>query len=89
MTVAEQWKWQGEQKGRLLGEQIGEERGEQKGRQEGEQKGRQEGEQKGRQETARNLLAFGDSSDKVARVTGLDLNTVLRLQKEVESNARH
>lgn len=38
------------------------------------------------QETARNLLSFGDPSDKVAKVTGLDLATVSELKKEYEKN---
>ncbi|WP_440616552.1 Rpn family recombination-promoting nuclease/putative transposase [Cysteiniphilum sp. 6C5] len=47
------------------------------------------GELKGKQETARNLLAFGDSSDKVAKVTGLDLDTILKLRNEIDSKTQH
>ena len=51
-------------------------------------KGREEGREEGRlemqYEIARNCLMDGQSPDMVARITGLDLETVLRIQSEYQ-----
>jgi predicted transposase YdaD len=40
------------------------------------------------QETARNLLNYGDSVDKVVAVTGLELETVLAIKKDIDSQKK-
>ena len=60
-----------------------EENAQQQGMQQGIQQGMQQGAMLKAQETARNLLSFGDSTAKVAKVTGLDLDTVLKLKNDV------
>jgi predicted transposase YdaD len=49
---------------------------------EGERIGELEGERKGKLETARNMLAFGESADKVVIYTGLPQETVSKLVQE-------
>jgi predicted transposase/invertase (TIGR01784 family) len=41
--------------------------------------GKRDGEREGKREVARNLKAAGDPFDKIAHVTGLDIETVKRL----------
>jgi hypothetical protein len=41
------------------------------------------------QETARTMLVEGLASDLVIKCTGLDLDTVLKLQKEVDGKTEH
>jgi len=76
------------QKWRQEGWQEGEQEGWQKGRQEGEQKGRQEGELEGWQKgleaekrrTAGVMLADGMDVDTIARITGLTVGEISKLQ---------
>ena len=49
----------------------------------------EQGELKGKQETARNLFGMSLSVDQVAKATGLDLDTVLKLKNEVDSKTQH
>jgi predicted transposase/invertase (TIGR01784 family) len=48
-------------------------------RQDGLDEGERKGKLEGKLEIARNLKAVGDSFDKIARVTGLDIETLKRL----------
>ena len=59
------------------------------GMQQGMQQGEVIGELKGKKETARNLFGMSLTIDQVAKATGLDLDTVLELKKEVEKNTKH
>ncbi len=58
-----------------------------------EQKAEQQGMQQGRflekEETARNFLNMGIDVEKVAQGTGLDLDTVLKLKKEINTKTKH
>ncbi|WP_192485104.1 MULTISPECIES: Rpn family recombination-promoting nuclease/putative transposase [Cysteiniphilum] len=58
-------------------------------RQQWEEKAQQQGLLKGKQETARTMLADGLSVDMVGKYTSLDLDTVLKLKKEVDSKTQH
>jgi predicted transposase/invertase (TIGR01784 family) len=53
------------------------------------QQGMQQGRFLEKQETARNLFGMSFSVDQVAKATGLDLDTVLKLKKEVDSKTQH
>jgi predicted transposase YdaD len=53
------------------------------------QQWQEQGELKGKQETARTMLADGLSVDMVGKYTSLDLDTVLKLKKEVDSKTQH
>ncbi|WHN66779.1 Rpn family recombination-promoting nuclease/putative transposase [Cysteiniphilum sp. QT6929] len=53
------------------------------------QQGMQQGRFLEKQETARNLFGMSLSVDQVANATGLDLDTVLKLKKEVDSKTQH
>lgn len=59
--------------------QAGFEEGLEQGREEGREQGREEGAYQNKLETARRFLACGDSPEKVARCTGLPLETVCQL----------
>ncbi|WP_150469125.1 hypothetical protein [Cysteiniphilum sp. SYW-8] len=58
-----------------------------------EQKAEQQGMQQGRflekEETARNFLNMGIDVEKVVQGTGLDLDTVLKLKKEISTKTKH
>ena len=58
-------------------------------RQQWEEKAQQQGLLKGKQETARNLFSMSLSVDQVAKATGLDLDTVLKLKRDVDSIKKH
>ena len=62
-------------------------------RQQWEEKAQEQGMQQGAilkaQETARNLFGMSLSVDQVAKATGLDLDTVLKLKSEVDSKTQH
>ena len=63
-------------------ERRGLRRGRQEGMQKGMQEGRQEGMQEGRQEVARKLLHENMDVSFVARATGLDTETITKLQQD-------
>ena len=53
------------------------------------EQGKQQGAMLKAQETARNLFSMSLSADQVSKATGLDLNTVLELKREVEKKTEH
>jgi predicted transposase/invertase (TIGR01784 family) len=61
----------------------------QEGEQKGLQKGLQEGEQKGKQEAAlaiaRNAIASGANDEFIAKITGLSLERVQALRRELQN----
>ena len=54
--------------------------------QKGIQKDIQQGAGQKAQETARNFLSMGITVDQVVKGTGLDLETVFKLKKDIDSN---
>ena len=58
-------------------------------RQQWEEKAQHKGAILKAQETARNLFGMSLSVDQVAKATGLDLDTVLKLKKEVDNKTQH
>ena len=58
-------------------------------KEQGKQQGMQQGAMLKAQETARTMLVKGLASDLVIECTGLDLNTVLELKREVERKTEH
>ena len=58
-------------------------------KQEGMQQGMQQGALEKAQETALNLLSFGDSLEKVGKVTGLEKSAIEELKKVAARNTHH
>ncbi|MCB1827359.1 MAG: hypothetical protein KDH94_02955, partial [Coxiellaceae bacterium] len=87
MTIAEQLIEEGMQKGMQQGEQKGMQKGEQKGMQKGIQQGEQSGLRKGlrqaRQQIAVVLLKRQASEEAVSEITGLSLEEVQTLKKDL------
>ena len=52
------------------------------GIQQGIQQGLQQGEYQAKIETAKNMLLYGDSVEKIAQITNLPLATVIELSKQ-------
>ena len=61
----------------------------QEGMQQGMQQGIQQGALEKAQETALNLLSFGDSLEKVGKVTGLEKSAIEELKKVAARNTHH
>ena len=59
----------------------------QENREEGWAEGREEGREEGRLETAKNLLEMQMMPDQISKATGLPLEQVMALKKEVCVNA--
>ena len=57
-------------------------RGKKEGINEGIQQGLQQGEYQAKIETAKNMLLYGDSVEKIAQITNLPLTTVIELSKQ-------
>ena len=57
-------------------------RGKKEGINEGIQQGIQQGEYQAKIETAKNMLLYGDSVEKIAQITNLPLATVIELSKQ-------
>ena len=57
-------------------------RGKKEGINEGIQQGLQQGEYQAKIETAKNMLLYGDSVEKIAQITNLPLATVIELSKQ-------
>ena len=57
-------------------------RGKKEGINEGIQQGIQQGEYQAKIETAKNMLLYGDSIEKIAQITNLPLTTVIELSKQ-------
>ena len=79
MTIAEQLRQQGEQRGIQRGRQEGIQLGEEKGRQEGIQLGEEKGRQEALKEMARKLMLNGMDQQSVAEVTGLSKEEIAQL----------
>jgi predicted transposase/invertase (TIGR01784 family) len=72
-------KSEAREEGIKYGIAIGEKLGEERGRNEGISIGLSQGEKKAKLETAKTLLAFGDSIEKVSKVTGLSPEEIEKL----------
>ena len=57
------------------------------GKREGLQEGREEGEHHKALETARNLLKMGLSIEQIAQATGLDIEQVIQVQTQLNSDS--
>ena len=79
MTIAEQLRQQGEQRGIQRGRQEGIQLGEEKGRQEGIQLGEEKGRQEALKEMARKMMLNGMDQQSVAEVTGLSKEEIAQL----------
>ena len=62
---------------------------ESKAQQQGMQQGMQQGALESKKETALNLLSFGDSLEKIEKVTGLEKSVIEELKKVALKSTQH
>lgn len=80
MNIAQFLEERGRKEGVLQGMKAGMEKGLQKGRKEGRNEGRNEGQQEATERIARAMLEDGQEPSQVAKLTGLSLQQLDKLQ---------